>query len=168
MNMNKDISEYILGFLDGFAFEWFDILDKSEESFLWKDFESAFHRKFIPKEHIQMAINKYMAIRQGERPVSEYIIERERLEANLGKMIVDEIKETSFRRGLNKYMQDNMVAFHGLSYEEYKTRAEDVDQDAKEHKIGHYTSRPTFGSKMNATNRVIRVKNCEVHGCGLQ
>src|SRR5204862_7692860 len=76
IDMDKDISEYILGFLDGFAFEWFDNLDKGDTPFLWKDFESAFRGKFIPKEHIQMAINKYMAIKQGERPVSEYIVER--------------------------------------------------------------------------------------------
>ena len=100
--MDKDILEYILGFLDGFAFEWFDTLDKGETPFLWKDFESAFRGKFIPKEHIQMAINKYMAIRQGQRPVSEYIVERERLEATLGKVIANEIKEASFRKRLEQ------------------------------------------------------------------
>ena len=35
------------------------------------------------KEHIQMAINKYMTIKQGERLVSEYIVEREKLEVIL-------------------------------------------------------------------------------------
>ena len=66
--MKKDISEYVLEFLDGFAFEWFDTLDKGEEPFLWKDFESAFREKFIPKEYIQMTISKYMIIKQGEIP----------------------------------------------------------------------------------------------------
>src|SRR5439155_24273768 len=113
VDMDKDISEYLLGFLDGFAFQWFDTLDKGDTPFLWKNFESAFHGKFIPKEHIQMAINKYMAIKQGERPISEYIVERERLEATLGKVAVDEIK-TSFRKGLNRHMRDNIFAFHGL------------------------------------------------------
>src|SRR5205809_810154 len=149
--MDKDISEYILGSLDGFTFEWFDTLDKGETPFLWKDFESAFHGKFIPKEHIQMAINKYMAIKQGERPISEYIVERERLEATLGKVAVDEIKETSFRKGLNRYMRDNIFTFHGLPLEEYVKRAEDVDQEAKERKVGHYTikSASSSGSKTN-------------------
>jgi len=91
VDMDKDISEYVLGSLDGFAFEWFDMWDKGKEPFVWEKFESAFRGKFIPKEHIQMAINKYLAIRQRERPVSEYIVERERLEATLGKVAVDEI-----------------------------------------------------------------------------
>src|SRR5438046_6005188 len=149
--MDKDISEYVLGSLDGFVFEWFDMLDKGKEPFVWEKFESAFRGKFIPKEHIQMAINKYLAIRQRERPISEYIVERERLEATLGKVAVDEIREGSFRKGLNRYMRDNMVAFRGLPYEEYKAKAEDVDQDAKECKVGHYTVKPTPspGSKTN-------------------
>jgi hypothetical protein len=141
VDMKEDISEYVLGFLDGFAFEWFDTLDKGDNPFRWEEFESAICSKFIPREHIQMAIDKYMAIRQGERPVSEYIVERERLENTLGKLLAVELKETSFRKGLNKYMKDNMIAFRGLPYAEYVRSAEDVDQDAKERKVGHYASK---------------------------
>src|SRR5436190_14299988 len=69
----------------------------------------------------------------------------------LRKVAVDEIREGSFRKGLNRYMRDNMVAFRGLPYEEYKAKAEDVDQDAKERKVGHYTVKltPSPGSKTN-------------------
>ena len=52
VNMKEDISEYLLRFLDGFAFEWFDILDKDEESFLWKNFKAIFQGKFISTEYI--------------------------------------------------------------------------------------------------------------------
>jgi len=60
--MNKDISEYILGFLDGFAFEWFDTLDKGNQPFRWQEFEAAFRGKFIPREHIQTAMDKYLVV----------------------------------------------------------------------------------------------------------
>ena len=103
-----------------------------------------------------MAINKYMAIKQGERPISEYIVERERLEATLGKVAVDEIKEASFRKGLNRYMRDNMIAFHGLPLEEYIKRADDVDQDAKERKVGHYTIKSASSSESMATHCRLR------------
>ena len=98
-----------------------------------------------------MTLNKYMAIKQYERPVLEYIVERERLETTLGKVITNEIKETSFRKGLNRYMRDNMIVFRGLPYEEYKNRAEDVDQDAKERRVGRYAMKqnPSSSSKSN-------------------
>ena len=151
--MNKDISEYVLGFLDGFAFEWFDTLDKGNQPFRWQEFEAVLRGKFIPREHIQMAMDKYLVIKQGERPVSEYIVERERLEATLGNLLADPLKESRFRRGLNKYMKDNMVPFRGLPYAEYVRKAEDVDQDAKERKVGHYGSKPTSDSKTNPSNK---------------
>ena len=152
VDMDDDISEYVLGFLDGFAFEWFELLDKGRETFKWNDFETAFRQKFIPKGHRQAAINKYITIKQGDRPVSEYIVEREKLEATLGTAISEEIKESSFRKGLNKHMKDNMVAFHGQRYEEYKRSAEEVDQDAKERRVGHYAPKQNTSSSKSTEN----------------
>ena len=48
-------------------------------------------------------------------------------------------------------MRINVIAFRGLSYEEYKERAEDVDQDAKERKVDHYAFKQLFEkSKSNS------------------
>jgi len=66
VNLKKDITEYVLGFLDGFAYKWLETLDKGDKSFTWRRFERKFREKFIPPEHFQIAIDKYLAIRQGK------------------------------------------------------------------------------------------------------
>src|SRR5216117_835424 len=66
VNLKKDITEYVLGFLDGFAYKWLETLDKGDKSFTWRRFERKFHEKFIPPKHFQIAIDKYLAIRQGK------------------------------------------------------------------------------------------------------
>jgi hypothetical protein len=38
VNKDKDIIEYLLGFLDGFAYGWFD---KGKFDFRWAEFEAA-------------------------------------------------------------------------------------------------------------------------------
>ncbi|TMI83036.1 MAG: hypothetical protein E6H10_08600 [Bacteroidetes bacterium] len=53
VDMDDDIVEYVLGFLDGFAYRWFEVLDKGNTPFRWKEFEATFRSKFIPREHIQ-------------------------------------------------------------------------------------------------------------------
>ena len=80
VDMRKDISEYIPSFLDGFAYRWFAALDKGTESYKWRHFEKAFRKKFIPREHIQQSLNRYLAIKQDGRSVSEYIVDKEDLE----------------------------------------------------------------------------------------
>jgi hypothetical protein len=42
VDMDKDIVEYVLGFLDGFAYRWFEAMDKGDTHFRWKEFETAF------------------------------------------------------------------------------------------------------------------------------
>src|SRR5947207_15352933 len=96
-----------------------------------------------------MTLNKYMIIKQYERSISEYIVERERLETTLEKIITNEIKETSFRKDLNRYMRDNMIVFRGLAYEKYVKEAEEVNQDIKKCKIDHYIIKSTLDSKTN-------------------
>src|SRR5436190_11399458 len=63
VDMEDNIVEYVLGFLEGFAFHWFDALDKGETPFHWKEFETAFRTKFIPCEHIQLSMKRYLAIK---------------------------------------------------------------------------------------------------------
>ena len=46
---------------------------------MWKDFESAFRKRFIPREHIERAIYKYTKLRQDRRPVLEHIVEKEEM-----------------------------------------------------------------------------------------
>jgi hypothetical protein len=41
MNKDKDIIEYVLGFLDGFVYRWFETLDKGKFDFRWAEFEAA-------------------------------------------------------------------------------------------------------------------------------
>src|SRR5436190_15409235 len=48
-------------------------------------------------------------------------------------------------------MKDNMIPFRGLSYVEYVRKAEDVEQDAKERKVGHYSTKKS-GLKTKPTN----------------
>ena len=100
VNIEYDISEYVAFFLDGFAYK-FDNLDKGNKPYLLRDFEEVFRRKFIPREHIQQALNKYLAVKQDGRPVIEYIVEKEEFENTLGDVIQDPLKETSFREGLD-------------------------------------------------------------------
>ena len=68
-----------------------------------------------------------MIIKQYERSISKYIMKRKRLEIILEKIITNEIKKTSFRKDLNKYMRDNMIMFHGLIYKKYIKGIEEMD-----------------------------------------
>src|SRR5215510_9436233 len=83
------------------AYRWFEALDKGDKPFRWEEFEAIFRRKFIPREHIQLSMKKYLAIKQNRRSVSEFIVERESLENTLGNAISKVTKETSFRENLD-------------------------------------------------------------------
>ena len=123
VDMEDDISEYVTFFLDGFAYKWFETLDKGDKPFLWKDFEEVFRKKFIPREHIQQALNKYLAVKQDGRPVIEYIVEKEEYENTLGDIIRGPLKETSFREGLDGWLRGRLMVFRELPFKEYKDKA---------------------------------------------
>ena len=135
IDMDEDITEYILGSLEGFAFDWFETLDKGNTPFRWQEFETAFRKKFIPRDHVQISLRKYGAIKQNGRPVSEYIVERERLENTLGAAISEDLKESSFCDNLDGELIKALVAFRDLSYEQYKRKAESTDQEMRERKL---------------------------------
>ena len=59
-NLKKDISEYVLGFLDSFAYKWLESLEKGDKSFTLRRFERKFREKF-----------KYLVIKEGKWPVKE-------------------------------------------------------------------------------------------------
>ena len=53
-------------------------------------------------------------------------------------------------------MRENMIAFRGLPYEEYKEKAEDTDQDAKERKVGHYARQDDILTDSNSQGQTAR------------
>ena len=120
IDMEDDIVEYVFGFLDGFAYRWFETLDKGDEPFHWKDFEAAFRTKFIPGEHVQFSLKRYLAIKQNGHSVPEFIVEIESLENKLGNAIPDVLKDTSFRENIDGWLIKKLMIFHDLPYEEYK------------------------------------------------
>src|SRR6266480_5404666 len=174
VNLKKDITEYVLGFLDGFAYRWLESLDKGDKSFTWRKFERKFREKFIPPEHFQIAIDKYLAIKQGKRPVKEYMVEKEMLENTLGKRIHSDLMESSFRRGLHEEMRKAMVLFRDLPFKEYKRKAEIIDRDMKERKVGPYApehsdsrkskqSKSSSATKSENTNKPTKKKEEPTH-----
>ena len=134
--MNKDIVKYVLGFLDGFAYHWFEALDKGNTPFCWKDFEAAFHTKFIP---VQLSLKRYLAIKQNGHSVAEFLVEWESLENSLSDAIPDVLKDTSFHENIDGWLIKKLVTFHDLLYEEYKRKAESTDQDMRERKLVSYS-----------------------------
>ena len=74
--------------------------------------------------------DRYLAIKQDGCSVAEYIVDKEDLENTLGDQISQPIKETSFRRGLNGWIKDELIAFNDLSFKRYKDKVEFIDQDA--------------------------------------
>ena len=153
IDMDADITEYVLGFLKGFAYRWFEALDKGNQAFRWQEFESAFRTKFIPREHVQMALTKYLAIKQNGRSVSEFMVERESLENTLGDVISSKLKETSFRKNLDLWLREKLVTFRDLSYEQYKLKAEATDQDMREQKLGPYSMKRSDTSMKPSSSR---------------
>src|SRR5204862_5423632 len=143
VNLKKDITEYVLGFLDGFAYKWLESLEKGDKSFTWKRFERKFREKFIPPEHFQIAIDKYLAIKQGKRPVKEFMVEKEMLENTLGRRIHSDLMESSFRRGEHEETREEIVLCSDMPYKEYKRKAEIIDRDMKERKVGPYAPDPS-------------------------
>ena len=71
--------------------------------------------------------------------MSEFIVERERLENTLGAALSAELKETSFRSNLDKDLIKELVAFRDLPYEAFKRKAESTDQEMREQKLGPYS-----------------------------
>src|SRR5438876_3085201 len=174
INLKKDITEYVLGFLDGFAYKWLESLDKGDKSFTWRKFERKFREKFIPPEHFQIAIDKYLAIKQGKWPVKEYMVEKEMLENTLGRRIHSDLMESSFRRGLHEEMRKAMVLFGDLPFKEYKRKAEIIDRDMKERKVGPYApehsdsrkskqSKSSSATKSENTNKPTKKKEEPTH-----
>jgi hypothetical protein len=145
VNIDRDITEYVLGFLDGFAYCWFETLDKGRDDFRWDEFEAAFRENFIPREYIQQAMDKYLAIKQTGT-IGEYIVERENLENTLGKLIPQPLKESSFRKGLDNDMRRKMQLFRELPFHDYKTKAESIDNDMKDTKTGPYAPKSASSS----------------------
>ena len=145
VDMEDDISEYAAAFLDGFAYNWFESLNKGKrsEKFRWEHFESAIRKKFIPRNYIQQAITRYHAIKQNGRSVAEYIVERERLESTLGKAVTKGMRESSFKEGLDRWIRDVLVVFSDLPFEQYKKKAEVVDEEAREMKAAGLSSLST-------------------------
>ena len=99
VDMEDDISEYAAAFLDGFAYIWFENLNKGRQ--------------------------------QNGRSVAEYIVERERLESTLGKAVTKGMKESSFKEGLDKGIRDVLLVFSDLPFEQYKRKAEVVDEETR-------------------------------------
>ena len=153
VDMEKDIVEYVLGSLDGFAYRWFEALDKGENHFRWKEFETAFRTKFIPHDHVQLSIKKYLAIKQNGRSVSEYSVERESLENTLGDAISKDTKETSFHKNLDRWLIEKLITFRDLPYDQYKLKAEYTDQDMRERKLGPYSARKNPEGSAKTTSR---------------
>lgn len=122
---------------------------------MWVEFEAAFREKFIPREYIQQAMDKYLAIKQTGT-VSEYIVERETLENTLGNSIPQPLKESSFRKGLENDMRRKMQLFRELPFEEFKTKAESIDNDMKDTKTG-----PQLRSQIG-TPFLRHLNNCQV------
>ena len=114
-------------------------MDKGRDNFRWIEFEAAFRDKFIPREYIQQTLDKYLVIKQTGT-VGEYLVERENLEDTLGKLIPQPLKESSFHKGLDNDICCKMQLFRELPFEEYKTKAESIDNDMKDTKNGPYVS----------------------------
>jgi hypothetical protein len=90
-------------------------------------------------------LDKYLAIKQTGT-VGEYIVERENLENTLGKLIPQPLKESSFRRGLDSDMRLKMQLFRELPFDEYKAKAESIDNDMKDTKTGPYAPKSSSSS----------------------
>src|SRR5437762_11824651 len=71
------------------------------------------------------------------------MFEKEMLENTLGNMIHFDLRESSFRRRLHEEMRKAMVLFHDLPFKEYKRKAEIIDRDMKERKVGPYAPDPS-------------------------
>src|SRR5438046_6506454 len=71
------------------------------------------------------------------------MFEKEMLENTLGRRIHSDLMESSFRRGLHEEMRKAMVLFRDLPFKEYKRKAEIIDRDMKERKVGPYAPDPS-------------------------
>lgn len=142
IDLDGDIAEYAGAFLDGFAYTWFENLDKGNVPFLWKNFEAVMRKKFIPFAHIQRAITKYNAIKQTDgKSVAEYIVEREAMEGMLGDALSPDSIAGSFRENLHPWIREKLTPFADLPYDQYKHKAEVTDQDAQEQKVGPWAKK---------------------------
>ena len=83
------------------------------------------------------------------------------MENTLGSLISDQLKETTFRKGLDPWILGRINVFRDVAFEVYK-KAESVDRDAHERKVGPYREKAkgsvsTSGDSASKRSTYIKV-----------
>src|SRR5438046_5298699 len=81
------------------------------------------------------------------------MVDKEMLENTLGRRIHSDLMESSFRRGLHEEMRKAMVLFRDLPFKEYKRKAEIIDRDMKERKVGPYAAESSDSRKTKQSSK---------------
>lgn len=121
-----------------------------------------FRKRFIPREHIERDVHRYVKIRQDRHPVIEYIVEKEEMENSLGDNMPPSLKVTSFRGGLDYWLHEKVDVFRDMPFELYKEKTEFLD--VRERKVRRYAPKreddgKSASSSGNSGTRPIEKSN---------
>ncbi len=130
--------------IQGEAYSWWEstkiILDAAGEEIAWEVFVREFKNKFIPPSSRTRRLKEFTELKQGDKVVSEYLSEFERLSRYAPNIANDEFhKSMQFMQGLNRDMQNALEAVDTSTWLKATRKALKVEDSV-------IARRPTFRS----------------------
>ena len=124
--------------LRGAAGVWWENLlavQPARHRITWGEFKEAFRAHYIPKGVMKMKLEEFLALRQGDDSVIQYIGKFNHLsQYAIEQVNTDEKKKDCFMRGLNTKLQLMMASCGNISYHEAVNIAISSEEKNRKHK----------------------------------
>jgi len=101
----------------------------------WTEFKDTFHAHYIPEGLMAMKAEEFLALRQGDKSVMEYVAKFNHLSQYATKHVnTDRKKKACFMRGLNTKLQTMMTTCQNATYYEAVNIAIASEEKNRKHK----------------------------------
>jgi hypothetical protein len=101
----------------------------------WTEFKDAFHAHYIPEGLMAMKAEEFLALRQGDKSVMEYVAKFNHLSQYATKHVnTDRKKKACFMHGLNTKLQTMMTTCWNATYYEAVDIAIASEEKNRKHK----------------------------------
>jgi hypothetical protein len=156
--VDKDITEYVLGFLDGFSYRWLKLWTKERMISVGLNLRRHSAKSSFPEN---ISNSQWTSILQLSKPALSVNPLLRGTKTRWGNLIPQPLKESSFRKGLDSDMRRKMQLFRELPFDDYKAKAESIDNDMKDTKTGPYAPKSASSSSGTSWSTVRSKKQRE-------
>ncbi|XP_058001053.1 LRR receptor kinase BAK1 isoform X2 [Hevea brasiliensis] len=124
--------EYSVSLLQGDAYEWWKTIPHSlvEPPVLtWSDFLREFRQKWVPDAYVDMKLQEFLSLKQGDRTIAEYERDFSRLSHYAGSLVStprDRCKR--FESGLRSNLRMQVVGFKHQNFSELISQALELER----------------------------------------